>query len=301
MATFSWAFTGIFIRYLTETYHLPALVLAFWRDVFVALGMAAVMVVVSPKYLRLESRHFRFLLTFGLVLAVFNTLWTFSVALNGAAVATVLAYSSAAFTALLACWLLAEPLGKVKILAVSLGILGCIFVSEAYNLQVWRVNPFGILTGLISGVAFAVYSLMGKVTSNRGIHASTTLVYTFGFAAVFLLLANLGVSVGSGKPVAQDLFWLGNMLWGWLVLVILALGPTVGGFGLYTLSLSYLPASVANLIAMLEPVITALLAYLLLGELLTPIQLFGSALIISCLVIIRLHERSNGKVLVGVN
>lgn len=28
--------TAIFIRYLTQTYHLPALVLACWRDIFVS-------------------------------------------------------------------------------------------------------------------------------------------------------------------------------------------------------------------------------------------------------------------------
>ncbi len=28
--------TAIFIRFLTQTYHMPALLLAFWRDVIVA-------------------------------------------------------------------------------------------------------------------------------------------------------------------------------------------------------------------------------------------------------------------------
>ena len=31
--------TGIFIRYLTLTYSLPALVLAFWRDLFVTFSL----------------------------------------------------------------------------------------------------------------------------------------------------------------------------------------------------------------------------------------------------------------------
>lgn len=35
VGTLIWAFTAIFIRYLTENYQLPALVLAFWRDLFV--------------------------------------------------------------------------------------------------------------------------------------------------------------------------------------------------------------------------------------------------------------------------
>jgi DME family drug/metabolite transporter len=289
-ATFFWATTAIFIRYLTETYHLPPLVLAFWRDSFVVLGVGIALAFTNRSRLYLEQRHLKFIVLYGLVLAVFNSLWTFSVALNGAAVSTVLAYSSAAFTAILAWRLLAEPLGWLKILAVTLGMLGCVFVSEAYNPGVWRVNPFGILTGIVSGLMFAVYNLMGKVSANRGIPPWTAMVYTFGTAAILLLGANLGLRwIGSVSDEA-NLFWLGNHFAGWGVLLVLGLGPTIGGFGLYTLSLTYLPASVANLIAMLEPALTAGLAYLLLGERLSGMQLFGSLLIISCVVIVRLSE-----------
>ena len=35
--------TAIFIRYLTQTYHIPALVLAFWRDAFVALTLLVIL------------------------------------------------------------------------------------------------------------------------------------------------------------------------------------------------------------------------------------------------------------------
>lgn len=85
---------------------------------------------------------------------------------------------------------------------------------------------------------------------------------------------------------------------GWAVLVMLAVGPTLGGYGLYTVSLSYLPASVANLIATLEPVMTALLAYFLLGERFTVPQLMGSALIIAGVILLRVsggRRASGGK------
>jgi drug/metabolite transporter (DMT)-like permease len=35
-ATVLWSFTGILISYLSKTYALPSLVLAFWRDLFVS-------------------------------------------------------------------------------------------------------------------------------------------------------------------------------------------------------------------------------------------------------------------------
>jgi len=68
-------------------------------------------------------------------------------------------------------------------------------------------------------------------------------------------------------------------------------GPTIGGFGFYMLSMGYLPASVANLIATLEPALTAILAYLLLKEQLTPEQLAGSGLILLGVILLRLRER----------
>jgi DME family drug/metabolite transporter len=295
VATFAWASTGIFIRYLTETYRLPALALAYWRDMLVGVGVILVLVLFKPVLLHLERRHWLFMMLYGLILATFNTLWTFSVALNGAAVSTVLAYSSAAFTAVLAWWLLGESLGLLKGLAVILGVGGCVLVAGAYDLNVWRLNPFGIITGLFSGVAFAAYSLIGKYSSNRGINSWTAMAYTFSLAAFLLLMSNIIVEALSGVVLGSNLFWLEDQWLGWGFLIVLALGPTVGGYGLYTLSMAYLPASVANLIAMLEPPLTAVMAYLLLGEILTPLQLVGGALIISCVVIVRLSERGNNK------
>jgi drug/metabolite transporter (DMT)-like permease len=78
--------------------------------------------------------------------------------------------------------------------------------------------------------------------------------------------------------------------------LLLAIGPTLAGFGLYTVSLGYLPASVANLVATLEPVMTAILAYVLLDEQLNGVQLAGSALIIASVILLRVYEgQSNGK------
>ena len=161
IATTLWSTTGVLIRYLTENYHLPSLVLAFWRDLFVALALGIVIGLVSPSRLQVERKNIRFFILYGFILAVFNSLWTVSVAINGAAVATVLAYGSAAFTALLGWQFMNERLSPVKITAVILSLAGCTLVSGAFDPAAWQVNPWGITIGLVSGLAFAVYSLMG--------------------------------------------------------------------------------------------------------------------------------------------
>lgn len=294
-ATFSWAFTGIFIRYLTVNYQLSPLTLSFWRDLFVVCGLVVILSLSNRSLLFPGKGRLPYFALYGLVVTLFNGLWSFSVALNGAAAATVLAYSSAAFTALLAWWLFREPLTPIKVLAVSLGLAGCVLVAGAYDASAWALNPFGILTGLCSGLIFAVYSLMGKLTANRGINSWTALLYSFAFAALYFLPLSLIGGAIEGHPPLKTLLWLEDAWFGWLVLFILGVGPTIGGFGFYSLSLNYLQASVANLIAMLEPLITAVLAYLLLRERLTPPQLFGGAMILSSVVILRLFEMRSAK------
>jgi len=284
--------TSIFIRYLTQTYQLPALVLAFWRDLFVAFSLLIALRLLKPALLRVERKYLRYLVWYGLVLAIFNSLWTLSVAFNGAAVSTVLAYCSAGFTALLGWWLLKERLDWSKLLAVALCMAGCVLISGALDPAAWRLNLLGILTGVLSGLLYAIYSLMGRSASQRGLNPWTTLLYTFGFAAVFLLVFNL---LGKGfLPGAisrtTDFLWLGKAWAGWGILFLLAVGPTLAGFGLYNVSMTYLPSSVANLILTMEPAITSLFAYLLLDERLTRVQLSGSLLILGGVVFLRIYE-----------
>ena len=78
-------------------------------------------------------------------------------------------------------------------------------------------------------------------------------------------------------------------------LFLLAAGPTLAGFGLYNVSLSYLPSSVVNLIVTLEPVFTASLAYILLGEIMSSMQIVGSLLILAGVVLLRLLGSRKNK------
>ena len=284
--------TAIFIRHLTQTYHLPPLVLAFWRDGFVAVTLLPVLGLLRPRLLQVKRQHLLYLVSYGLMLAIFNALWTLSVALNGAAVATVLVYCSAGFTALLGWWLLKERLDWAKLLAVALCLGGCVLVSGALEPAAWQANLVGILTGTLSGLWYAIYSLMGRSASQRGLNPWTTLFYTFGFAAAFLLLFNLlpGKPLPGAATSPADFFWLGDALAGWGILFLLAAGPTMTGFGLYNVSLSYLPSSVANLIVTLEPAFTVLIAYFLLDERLNAVQAGGSLIILAGVVFLRIHE-----------
>lgn len=298
LASLSLSTTAVFIRYLTETYQLPALVLAFWRALFVTQTVLAFLGLAKRHLLKQGLPHLKYLVIYGFVLAVFNSSWTLSVALNGAAIATVLAYCSAGFTALLGWWFLKEKLGWVKIGAILLSLGGCVLVSGALDASLRQANLAGILTGVLSGLLYAVYSLMGRSAAQRGLDPWTTLLYTFAFDALFLLIFNLvpgGLIPGAAARVT-DLLWLGDAWKGWGVLFLLAAGPTVMGFWLYNTSLSLLPSSVANLIVTTEPVFTTLIAYFFLGERMNGVQIGGGLLILLGVVFLRVFEEKGKAV-----
>jgi drug/metabolite transporter (DMT)-like permease len=290
--------TSIFIRHLTVNYGIPALVLAFWRDLFVVLVLVAALAALGKlSLLRVDRQHLPYFVIYGLVLALFNSLWTLSVALNGASVATVLVYSSAAFTALLGWAFLKESLGWVKVAAVVLSIGGCVLVAGALNAAAWQVNLSGILTGVAAGLLYAIYSLLGRSGSQNGLNTWTILFYTFSIATGFLLIFNLvpGGPLPGSAAVPADLMWLGRSVAGWGILFALAAGPTLAGYGTYMLSMRYLPSSVANLIVSMEPAFTAVIAFFVLGEMLTGVQIGGSVMILAGVVLLRIGEGKSKK------
>ncbi len=289
--------TAIFIRYLTHTYAMPALVLAFWRELLVAGGLAIFFLIVHPKRFGGVRGHVGYLIMYGFALALFNALWTLSVTLNGASIATVLAYSSAGFTVLLGWLILHEPLTHVKFIATLMSLTGCALVVNALDPAVWQINTIGIVTGTAAGIFYAVYSILGRGAAKRGLDPWTTILYIFGFASVFMLTFNLLSSgwIPGAALSARDLFWLGKNYKGWLILLALALGPTLMGYGLYNMALQYLDSSITNLIVTIEPVFTAAIAYFVFGERLTVIQLAGAILIMSAVLVLRLRKVNKPK------
>jgi drug/metabolite transporter (DMT)-like permease len=292
IATVIWSTTGPLISYLVTTYGLPSLVLAFWRDLFVAFGMWVGLLVFNRRLLPLERRHWGFMVWYGVSLAVFNSMWTFSVQYNGAAVATVLAFSSPAMTALLSYFIFKERFNGIKIISIALSFAGTILVAGAADPAAWKLNPLGIIFGLLTGLMFAVYNLQGKAAADRHLDSWTALLYSFASATFFLFFFNLGSDLFiTNDPALSNLMWLGDSVPGWGLLFFLGVAPTLGGFGLYTLSIRYLSPTISNLVATLEPVFTAALSYIFLSEIMTGVQIGGSLLLLFGVILLRTADR----------
>ena len=71
----------------------------------------------------------------------------------------------------------------------------------------------------------------------------------------------------------------------WPFFLYIAILATAVPFTLYTSALATVRGSVAILLAMLEPVLAAALAWIALGEGLAPIQLVGGALILGAIAL----------------
>jgi drug/metabolite transporter (DMT)-like permease len=77
----------------------------------------------------------------------------------------------------------------------------------------------------------------------------------------------------------------------WPYFAYIAIFATAVPFTLYAAALVALPGSVAMLLAMLEPVLAAGLAWAVLGEALSPVQLAGGALILAAIALTaRTHQ-----------
>jgi drug/metabolite transporter (DMT)-like permease len=288
-----WSMSGIFISLLVGPYRLSALVLAFWRNAFVCLGLILAMLIFRPALLHIRSKDRVFFLVFGLLVGAMNTTWVLSVKFNGAAVATVIVYGSTAFTALIGRILFRESLGLPKIVSVLLSLTGCVLVAEAYNPTMWRVNPLGLVIGLFSALTFSIYSVLGKEAARREINPWSSLFFSFLIGTAFIFAVNflpgLPASIASVHALLPSLAFNG-----WLIMIAVSICTLLGN-GLYVTSIVYLPVSVANLIAALEPVMTAVEAYVYLGERLTIFQILGGFMVIGAVVWLRLSEDSSGQ------
>lgn len=290
-AVLLWSFSGILISYLSRDYAVPSFVIAFWSVLFVVLGMFVGLSVFNRSLLRIARSQLKFMILYGFTFAVFHSTWTLSVQYNGAAVATFMVYSSPAMTAILSRFIFKENFNTIKIISILLSLVGTVLISGAYNLSTWNLNWLGILFGLLSSPFFAFYNLEGKYVSERSINPWAATLYCFTFASIFLVFFNIGMDALSNKPLLSEMLWLGDSAPGWGALLLLGIGPTLGGFGLYTLSLRHLTPTVANLIATLEPAFTAVWAYFLLHERFDAVQWAGSILILTGVILLRWGEK----------
>lgn len=131
---------------------------------------------------------------YGLLLAVFNSLWTLSVALNGASVATILTYCSVGFTVFLGWMMYSERLSLRQLVVIVVSLGGCFLVSNGDSMGNSHFNLLGLVVGMLSGIGYTLYTLGGRVATERRYPVWNTILYVFGFSAVYQWLFNAALT-----------------------------------------------------------------------------------------------------------
>jgi DME family drug/metabolite transporter len=272
------ATSGVLIKHLVQGYGLQPLTVVAARTALAALILFGLLGVRDRQLLRLRARDIPFFLLFGLIcVALLQASWAYAVSLIDVGVAVVLNYTAPAWAALFAWPLLGERINRQKGTALLLTTAGVALIVRIFDVQFLSLNVEGLLWGLGSGVLYGLYSIFVRRALKR--YSFWTIVtYTFAIGGLFLVLAQLVLSPVEASPsrVLSALAQPGAVLW----LVILALVPTLGGYSLFTFGLRFLEATVATILATIEPVMATLWAALFLGESLTWPQVVGGALVI---------------------
>jgi drug/metabolite transporter (DMT)-like permease len=139
------------------------------------------------------------------------------------------------------------------------------------------VSGIGVALGLGAAFTYSAYILVGDGVARRVPALPLTTLVCTG-AAVSLTLGAL--ATGQLHPGAVTLAG-----WGWLACI--ALVSTVGAVTLFFAGLSYVGPTTASILSTFEPVVTVVLASVVLAERLAPIQVIGGALMLTAVVVLR--------------
>jgi drug/metabolite transporter (DMT)-like permease len=244
-----------------------------------AVLLAPVVVLVRPRALRFGRADVRLLLGYGL-LGVAGVQLCFFLAVSRVPVGVAMVLVNLA-PALVALWIRVvrrTPLPGLVWLGIGLAIAGLALVAEVW--QGTRLDLLGVAAGLAAAICSAGYFLLGE--HGAGHHDP------LGLTAVGLLIgavAVVAVSPPWGTPF--DRFVTGVQFGGagsvaaWVVLVGLAVVGTVLPYLLGLWSLRVLAPSVASVLALVEPLVAAGLAWVLLGQALGPVQLAGAVVLLA--------------------
>ena len=246
-------------------------------------GLATVKIVHDRALLAV---HCRFLIVGALAVAIYPLAFYSSMRLSGVIIGTVVSIGLAPIlSAIIEYFSRDFQLNKQWAMGALLGIIGMVMLAFSDNasttIQYTHVN-LGILLGLVAGLTYALYSWSARQLMLKGVNTKAAMGATFGCGG--LLLIPVMLITGSAFVTSWN-----NMAVGfYMALIPMFLGYLCYGFGLSKIS-----ASMATTITLLEPVIAAILAMLIVGECLSLIGWIGMLLIFICLIMVTLSSLAN--------
>ena len=209
----------------------------------------------------------------GFFFALDLTMWHWSVKLTSVANSTLLANMAAIFTAVGGFLFFGERFSKTFIGGMMLALLGAMSLM-GHSFELAPENLSGDVLGLITAVAYAGYMIFSAKARQKFSTVSIVLgTAVFGCIFLFPLAIN---ETGLFMP---------SSLMGWWPLIALAWFTHVVGQSLIVYALAHLPAAFGSITLLIQPVVAAVLAWILFGEFLSIYHFVGAALIISGILV----------------
>jgi len=259
---------AIFIR-LAEP---PAVAIAFWRC---ALGAA---VLLPPALVRGDAfprgRALYFGIASGVALGAHFGFWISSLDYTSVAASVVLVSTQPVFVAILAYLLFGERTSPLTFLGIVVAIAGTAVI--AFDTTVGSAAVLGNMLALVGALTVAVYVLIGRSSRTGGVGVLPYSVVVYSAAAATLLPVGLVLGIRLWGYPAETWFWL----------AAITVGPQLMGHTVFNWALRYVEASIVSGTILAEPVVAALLAWLVLAERPGLLTIAGGAVVLAGLYLL---------------
>lgn len=275
LAGILWGTIGLFVRALSQT-GLSSLQLVFLRSAITAVALFFYLLLFCRQALRIAWRDLWIFMGTGILSILFFSVCYFStIQMAELSIAAVLLYTAPVFVMLFSLGFFQEKLNVRKILALLCCLMGCALVSGVLGAS--RLTLPALITGLLSGLGYSLYSVFGKFAVQKGYGALTTTFYTFLISAIAAL-----PFVGLGE-IPQKLALQGGSPF---LIVLMGLFTSVIPYLLYTYGLWATAPAKASILASVEPVAAMLFGSIFFGEKLTFSSLAGMALVLAAVALL---------------
>jgi drug/metabolite transporter (DMT)-like permease len=203
---------------------------------------------------------------FGANLAIVNVTFYWAIDRLGVGPGATIQFLAPIFVLLWMVVAQRRHVSSVVWLAAAAAVTGVFFITEAWQLE--GGDWIGVAWGLTSAVAFAAYLVLGEHLGRT--YPSMTIV-TWGFivaSIIWLVAQPLWKFPTDLSPVVwAELVWVGIM-------------GTALPFLFEVSALRRASSGIVGVIATTEPVFAATVAWVWLGQYLSPIQIFGGAMVL---------------------
>ena len=257
---------------------LPPIELVLLRLTLSTLALFLFLLFFDPEKIIISFRDLPYFLILGFAGVVgvqFTYYYTISKIQVGPAI--LLQYIQPVWVSIYAFLFQREPITKGKIASLFLAVLGCYFVVGGYQFDLLRMNKIGIMSGVASSLFFTFYALYGEKGLKK-YDSWTLILYGFGFATVFYWIIVSPMKLITG----------GYTLKMWMAFIYIGIFATLLPFGFYFKGIERVRATRASITATWEPMVAGFTAYIVLGEVLYPLQILGGIGVIAAVILLQI-------------